>query len=162
MIQSMSASPLTNIWKVLTLSSTTVPCTPVAVDVQSVVKPNLLWSLTITSNLSFGEYLRYILSSIANDTGRCRLHSPSSARHLRLGGLQGYDTEYLHALLEDNWDFIISHENATKLAGYGPRFRCDYVASPSTQSQLCRKYFLLSHYSYILTRSQLIGIAVQI
>lgn len=151
LIQSTLVSPVTNIWTILTLSLTTVPCVPVAVQVQSVVKPNFLWRLTCTINLSSSEYLRYILSSIAKDTGRCRLHSPSHARYLKLGGLQGYDTQYLHALLEYDWDIINHSENTAKLAGYGPHTPCDYVSSPSTQSQLCRKHFSLSRYSHILT-----------
>jgi len=162
LIQLMPVSPVTNIWTILTLSSTMVPRVPVAVHVQSVVKPNFLWRLTGTINLSFGEHPRYILSSIANDSGRCQLHSPSCARHLKLGGLQEYDTQYLRALLEDDWDVINCCENTAKLAGYGPRCPCDYVASPWTQSQLCHKYFPLSRYSHILTCLQLIGIAVQI
>ncbi|KIM63808.1 hypothetical protein SCLCIDRAFT_116598, partial [Scleroderma citrinum Foug A] len=68
---------------------------------------------------------------------QCRLHSPSHARHLKLGSLQEYDTKYLCALLEDDWDIISHCENTTKLAGYGPCSPCDYVASPSTQLQLC-------------------------
>ena len=152
LVQSTPVSLVTNIWTMLTLFSMTVPCVPVTVQVQSVVKANFLWRLTHTINLSFGEYLCYILSSIANITGRCRLHSPSHARHLKLGGLQEYDMQYLHALLKDDWDIINHCENTAKLAGYGPHLPCDYVASPSTQLQLCRKYFPLSHYSHILTR----------
>jgi len=151
LVQSTLVSLVTNIWTMLTLFLMMVPCVPVTVQVQSIVKANFLWRLTRTINLSFGEYLHYILSSIANITGRCRLHSPSHARHLKLGGLQEYDMQYLHALLEDNWDIINHRENTAKLAGYGPCLPCDYVASPSTQSQLCCKYFLLSHYSHILT-----------
>jgi len=157
LIQSTLVSHVTNIWTILMLSSTMVPCVPVAIHIQSVVKPNFLWRLTGTINLSFGEHPRYILSSIANDSGRCQLHSPSCTRHLKLGGLQEYDTQYLHALLEDD-DVINCCENTAKLAGYGPHCPCDYVASTWTQSQLCDKYFLLSRYSHILTCLQLIGI----
>ena len=152
LIQSMPVSPVTNIWTILTLFSTMVPCVPVAGQEQNIVKPNFLWRLTHTISLSFGEYLHCILSSIANDTGRCQLHLPSCARHLKLGGLQEYDMQYLCALLEDDWDIINHFENTTKLEGYGPCLPCDHVASHLTQSQLCRKYFPLSHYIHILTR----------
>lgn len=152
LVQSMLVSPVTNIWKTLTLSLMMVPCLPVAVQVQShIVRANLWWRLTHTTSLSFGEHLHYILSSIADEAGRCRLHSSFCPRHLKLGGLQEYDMQYLHALLEDDWNTINLYEIAAKMSGYGPHLPCDYVASPSTQSQLCRKYFLLSCYSHILT-----------
>ena len=83
LIQSTLVSHVTNIWTILMLSSTMVPCVPVAIHIQSVVKPNFLWRLTGTINLSFGEHPLYILSSIANDSGRCQLHSPSCTRHLK-------------------------------------------------------------------------------
>ena len=53
--------------------------------------------------------------------------------------MQEYDTEYLQALLADNWEVINRHECGVKSKGYGPLMPCDYVASPSTQTQLCRK-----------------------
>ncbi|KAF8833796.1 hypothetical protein BDN67DRAFT_998876 [Paxillus ammoniavirescens] len=68
---------------------------------------------------------------------RCRLRSSSHTMHLMLHGLQEYDTQYLRALLENDWPVINERENTAKTAGYGPRVPCTFVASPSSQSQLC-------------------------
>ncbi|KAG6374217.1 hypothetical protein JVT61DRAFT_4875 [Boletus reticuloceps] len=69
----------------------------------------------------------------------CSLRSHDRPRHLLLYSVQEYDTKYLQALLEDNWDVVNKHECDARSKGYGPLMPCDYVASPSTQTQLCRK-----------------------
>ncbi|KIJ11659.1 hypothetical protein PAXINDRAFT_15478 [Paxillus involutus ATCC 200175] len=65
------------------------------------------------------------------------LRSSSHTMHLMLHGLQEYDTQYLCALLENDWPVINERENTAKTAGYGPRVPCTFIASPSSQSQLC-------------------------
>ena len=51
--------------------------------------------------------------------------------------MQEYDTKYLQALLDNNWEVFSKHEHDAKSKGYGPLMPCDYVASPSMQTQLC-------------------------
>ncbi|KIK77556.1 hypothetical protein PAXRUDRAFT_166459, partial [Paxillus rubicundulus Ve08.2h10] len=66
-----------------------------------------------------------------------QLHSSHCTTHLMLRGLQEYDTQYLHALLENDWPVINKCENAAKMAGYGPHVPCKFIASPFSQSQIC-------------------------
>ena len=67
----------------------------------------------------------------------CSLRSHDHPWHLLLYGMQEYDTKYLQALLDNNWEVISKHEHDAKLKGYGPLMPCDYVASSSMQTQLC-------------------------
>jgi len=71
----------------------------------------------------------------------CNGRSRHSRAHLLIRNIQECDTRYLRALLENDVRVIVECEELAKFRGYGPLIPCNYVASPSSQRQLCRRSF---------------------
>ncbi|KAF8974325.1 hypothetical protein BDZ97DRAFT_11979 [Flammula alnicola] len=68
---------------------------------------------------------------------RCQHRKSTDTAHLIIRNLDEFEISYLRALLDDDKAVIHDYETQALKLDYGPRMRCSYTASPSTQKQLC-------------------------
>ncbi|EJD33115.1 hypothetical protein AURDEDRAFT_155120, partial [Auricularia subglabra TFB-10046 SS5] len=74
---------------------------------------------------------------------RCSLRRSGALGHLSISGIEQYDTEYLRALLEDDYDTALVHETRAASSGYGPLAPCARVA-PASSPATCSDWHRVS------------------
>ncbi|KZV83375.1 hypothetical protein EXIGLDRAFT_843006 [Exidia glandulosa HHB12029] len=67
----------------------------------------------------------------------CEHRTKGRCDHLIVRNLQDFDIDYLAALLSDDKDVVLRHEQRAAAAGYGPLAPCQHTRSCRTQAQLC-------------------------